>query len=108
MNTAGSVITKIFIVSIRNETIDVEIDYEATIYTKHFVRLEYKDWIIDIYAQRTNEDNCNFIRTMAIYVIKDEWILFCDEYNDYSIKETREIDEYCYRICFEKQQVDIF
>jgi hypothetical protein len=105
---AESRITKTFIVSIRNEKIDVEIDYEATIYTEHFVRLEYKNWIIDIYAQKTSKDNCNFIQTMAIYVIKGKWILFADKYNDYSIKETTEIDEYCYRVCFKKKQVDIF
>jgi hypothetical protein len=100
--------TKAFIVSIRNEEIDVEIDYETVIYAKHSVRLEYKDWIIDIHTQRTNEDNCNFIRTMAIRIIKDKWILFSDEYNDYPINDTKEIDEYCYRICFKKKQIDTF
>jgi hypothetical protein len=100
--------TKTFIVSTRNEKIDVEIDYETIIYAKHSVRLEYKDWIIDIHTQRTNEDNCSFIRTMAIRIIKDEWILFSDEYDDYSINDTKEIDEYCYRICFKKKQIDTF
>jgi hypothetical protein len=104
-----NVITKTFIVSIRNEKIDVEIDYETIIYTKHSIKLEYKDWIIDIHTQRTNEDNCSFIRIMAIRVIKDEWILFSDEHDDYTIKDTKEIDEYCYRICFfKKKQIDAF
>jgi hypothetical protein len=105
---AKSIITKTFIVSIRNEEINVEIDYEATIYTRHSIRLEYKDWIIDIYTQRTNEDNCNFIRIITIRAIEDKWILFSNEHDDYPIKDTKEIDEYCYRICFKKKQTDEF
>jgi hypothetical protein len=100
---AESIITKIFIVSIRNEKIDVEINYKSTVYAKHSIRLEYKDWIIDIHTQRTDEDDCSFIRGMAIIIIKDEWILFSNEWNDCPIKNTKEIDEHCYRIHFNKK-----
>lgn len=98
-----NIITKTFKVSIINEKINVEIDYELAVRSKHSITLKYKDWIIDVYTQKTNEDECK-IKTMTIRVIEDEWILFSDEDDDYPISDTKEINDYCYRICFKKNK----
>ena len=101
---AESIIAKTFMILARNGEMEIEIDYESTIYTKHSVKLKYKNWTVDIHTQKTKDENCNFIKVLTIRIMKDGWILFSNEHDDYPIKDTKEVKGDCYHIYFKKTE----
>jgi hypothetical protein len=104
VNMAESIIAKTFMILARNGEMEIEIDYESTIYTKHSVKLKYKNWTVDIHTQKTKDENCNFIKVLTIRIMKDGWILFSNEQDDYPIKDTKEVKGDCYHIYFKKTE----